>query len=173
MKDYNKQAKEFLVSTGVDIKMVFKKNDYHFKEDTDKRDIYSVTISRGSRSFTFDFGQSIAKSCKIRDTKLSHDYTMDGKGINCNKKIVDMAKFRAGFPTGYMIEVKGNEPTAYDILTCLTKYDPNTFEDFCDNFGYNTDSISAVDTYKAVKKEWKNVQTIWTDKEIELLIEIQ
>ena len=173
MNNYEQQAKEFLISTGVDIKTVFKKNDYHFKGDKDKRDIYSVTISKGSRAFTFDFGQSIAKSRKIRDTKLSHDYSMDGKGINCNKRIVDMAKFRAGFPVGHIIEVKGSEPTAYDILACLTKYDPNTFEDFCSEFGYSIDSISAMETYKAVKKEWKNVQTIWTDKEIDLLIEIQ
>lgn len=173
MNNYEQQAKEFLISTGVDIKTIFKKNDYHFKGETDKRDIYSVTISRGSRSFTFDFGQSIAKSRKIRDTKLSHDYTMDGNGINCNKRIVDMAKFRAGFPAGQIIEVRGSEPTAYDILACLVKYDPNTFEDFCGDFGYSTDSIIAVDAYKEVKEEWKNVQTIWTDKEIDLLREIQ
>ncbi len=30
-------------------------------------------------------------------------------------------------------------PTAYDILACLTKYEVGTFDDFCSNFGYDTD----------------------------------
>lgn len=172
MSEHEQQAKEFLASTGVEIKTMFKKNDFHFHSDTDKRDIYSVTISRGSRSFTFDFGQSIAQSKKLRDTKLNQDFSMTGKGINCNKNIIDINKYLAGFPAGQFKEVKGIEPTAYSILACLIKYDPNTFEDFCSEFGYSTDSISAMGTYRAVKEEWKNVQTIWTDKEIELLTEI-
>lgn len=29
-------------------------------------------------------------------------------------------------------------PTRYDILACLTKYDPGEYEDFCCEFGYET-----------------------------------
>ena len=29
-------------------------------------------------------------------------------------------------------------PTEYDVLACLTKYDPGNYEDFCSEFGYET-----------------------------------
>ena len=32
------------------------------------------------------------------------------------------------------------KPSVYDIFACLQKYDPETFEDFCAEFGYDTDS---------------------------------
>lgn len=31
-------------------------------------------------------------------------------------------------------------PTCYDILACLTKYDPGDYEDFCSEFGYETET---------------------------------
>lgn len=64
-------------------------------------------------------------------------------------------------------------PTAYDILCCLTKGDPGTFEDFCNDYGYDEDSRSAERIYNAVVEEWKKVQTLWTEEEIEKLWEIQ
>lgn len=64
-------------------------------------------------------------------------------------------------------------PTAYDVLACLTKYDPGTFEDFCSEFGYDEDSRNAEKTYNAVKDEWQNVRALFTDSEIEQLQEIQ
>ncbi len=54
-------------------------------------------------------------------------------------------------------------PTAYDVLACLTKNDPGSFDDFCSEFGYSNDSIKALSTYKAVVSEWKKVKRIWGD----------
>ena len=49
-----------------------------------------------------------------------------------------------------------NHPTAYDLLTCITKSGPGSFEDFCSEFGYDNDSRSA-------EKTWKSVQgPIWS-----------
>lgn len=64
------------------------------------------------------------------------------------------------------------EPTMYDILACLTKYDPETFEDFCSSYGYDTDSRSAKKIYKAVVKEYDNMCKLFNDKELEVLNEI-
>lgn len=64
-------------------------------------------------------------------------------------------------------------PTAYDVLTCLQKYDVGTFENFCGEFGYDEDSRTAERTYKAVLKEYQMVCDIWTSDEIEQLAEIQ
>ena len=63
-------------------------------------------------------------------------------------------------------------PTYYDVLACLTKYDPNSFEDFCSDFGYDTDSISDKKTYKAVKNEWQDVSRVFSDSDIEAMREI-
>ena len=65
------------------------------------------------------------------------------------------------------------KPSAYDVLAGLTNYDPDTFEEFCSSFGYDTDSRKAEKTFKAVVKEWENVKNLWSDKEIEKLQEIQ
>lgn len=66
-----------------------------------------------------------------------------------------------------------NKPTAYDVLACLEKYEVGTFADFCSEFGYDIDSRKAYKVYKAVMKEWKNVELLFTPEQIELLQEIQ
>jgi len=67
----------------------------------------------------------------------------------------------------------GNPPRAYDVLACIGKNDPGLFEEFCREFGYETDSRRAEKTYKAVVKEWKNVSAFFTAEELEALQEIR
>lgn len=169
MNNYEKMANDFLLSTDTIITMEFLKNDYHFDDDKTKRDIYKVTIKRGNRKFSFNFGQSLQNSAKLRDPRNGNEFTMDGGCLKGNTKILDVERYRSAVK---LIEVKGNAPTNYDILACLTKYELGTFEDFCGNFGCDTDSIRAKKTYKAVEKEYNNVCKIWSDSEIERLQEI-
>lgn len=79
---------------------------------------------------------------------------------------------RYTFNFGQSIAAGNVEPTMYDILTTLTKYDPETFENFCSEYGYNTDSIKALNTYKAVKREFNGVNRLFNDI-LEELQEIQ
>ena len=65
-----------------------------------------------------------------------------------------------------------NLPTAYDVLACLTKYDPGTFDEFCSEYGYNTDSRQAFKTYKAGVREWKNMEKLFSPEQSEALQEI-
>ena len=67
---------------------------------------------------------------------------------------------------------KSNEPSKYDILSCLVKYDPGTLGDFCSEFGYDTDSRKAEKIYNAVEGEWLKVQSLFNDDELEILREI-
>ena len=67
----------------------------------------------------------------------------------------------------------GEKPNEYDILSCLNKYPTDTFADFCSEFGYDDDSRKAFKTYKAVKREWENVNKLFTAEQLELLQEIQ
>lgn len=79
---------------------------------------------------------------------------------------------RYRFTFGQSIANAGEAPSEYDVLACLTKYDPNSFEDFCSDFGYDSDSRRAEKTYKAVCKEWENITKLFTSEEIEQLQEI-
>ena len=63
-------------------------------------------------------------------------------------------------------------PTAYDVLSCLTKYDPGTFEMFCGELGYDTDSRRAERVYYNVKLEFFNVRGFWNPEELRKLREI-
>ena len=51
----------------------------------------------------------------------------------------------------------------YDILSCLTKYDPETLENFCAEFGYDINSRDSKKTYNAVCKEYKAVEILFGD----------
>lgn len=64
-------------------------------------------------------------------------------------------------------------PSLYDVITVMTKYDPETFEDFCDTFGYDQDSRSAEKTYRAVKKEYNAMKRLFSEEELEILNYIQ
>ena len=53
-----------------------------------------------------------------------------------------------------------------DILYSLildSQFSNETFDDFCDNFGYNNDSIKANEIYRACQKNSKKVKTFITD----------
>lgn len=76
------------------------------------------------------------------------------------------------FNFGQSIFNGSQEPTIYDVLTCLQKYDVGTFENFCDEFGYTNDR-KAERIYKAVVKEFKNMSRLFTPEELDLLSEIQ
>lgn len=66
------------------------------------------------------------------------------------------------------------EPTAYDILACLTKSDPGTLEDFCSDFGYDVfeDRRQSFKTYNAVQKEYNNLARLFSEDELGEMQEI-
>ena len=73
----------------------------------------------------------------------------------------------------YNTERHIKDVTAYNVLACLTKYDPGTFEDFCACYGYNNDSITDHKIYKAVFKEYNSLARIFTAEQLEEMQEIQ
>ena len=171
MNEYIKQAEDFLTATNTIMSVEFLKNDYHFNGDEHKRDIYNVTFKRGDRSFTVVFGQSVMDSARLVHTTTGNEFSIGGGCIKGKLKILNVEKYKKSVGKE-LIEVAGVPPTAYNVLTCLQKYEVGTFEDFCSEFGYDTDSRSAKKTYKAVCKEFEDVQKIWTDEEIEMLQDI-
>lgn len=154
----------------------FKENRRYFPNDKETRDVYDVKITRGSRVWSFEFGNSIA------DSEFVAVYGKSRYKIPSEMRTKTLAEIK-----GYVIMnlqyyfgqlaadkiIMPKPPTEYSVLSCLTIYDPGSFEDFCNEFGYDPDSKTADRVYGAVKEEWLNVCRIWNDSEIEELCEIQ
>ena len=175
--DYNQQAADFLQATGTEFKAEFLKHAKHFDSDKEARDIYGITLKRGARSYFFEFGQSINASgeYQVREhlvNKLWCQQVTGGKRCLSAKEFKAL-KWMTGIERDVLKNVNFSAPSAYDVLACLTKNDPGTFENFCSEFGYDADSRSAKKTYKEVCDEWKNVAMLFNDEEINELQEIQ
>lgn len=163
-----KQANDFLAKTNTIFNAKFLKHSNHFINDKNTRDIYEITLKRGNRSYTFNYGQSINRSClfKVKNYPKYKNMGWATKkealmqlGYNEEKNIYKNPDF--------------SEPKTYDVLSCITKQDPGTFENFCGEFDYDTDNKNAEKTYNAVCNEFKNVAMLFNDDELKELQEIQ
>lgn len=63
-------------------------------------------------------------------------------------------------------------PSMYTVLSCIQKYDPGTLENFCGEFGYDTDSKRADATYLAVKKEYEEFSALFPEGIPEEILDI-
>ena len=117
---YDLQAENFAKKHNVKLSIIgdpkYKK---YFTGDEDSRYVFKLRLTRDGKSYTFNFGQSIAAGAEY--------------------------------------------PKLYDVLSCLTKYDPESFNNFCSEFGYDEDSRTVKRTYKAVCKEWEAVNRMFFD----------
>lgn len=68
---------------------------------------------------------------------------------------------------------QGRDPSEYDVLACLEYNTPESFEEFCSEYGYDTDSRKAEKTWKACLRQSKALRRIFTESAIELLQEIR
>lgn len=169
--DYEEQANDFLMKTGTKFECKFIKTGKHFADDKDERDIYQITLTRGARSYSFSFGNSVNNSGKYiisiyvqNSLKLSRKFAHENEIKNMRYGLIksDMTLNKNFAP-----------PSSYCVLACLTKYDPDTFENFCSEFGYDTDSKKAEKIYLSVKDEYMNVCMLFNTDELELMQEIQ
>lgn len=119
-----------------------------------------------------EFAAKHSVKMKINEVNYGKHFTDDKE----ERYIFNITLSRKGkrytFNFGQSIAAGDKEPTMYDILTCLEKYESRDFQDFCSNYGYDTDSIKAFNTYKAVDREYKAVVRLFGDI-MEELQEIQ
>lgn len=164
---YTKTASEFLKDANATCNIEFggiSKNQTW--KDNEKRKWYDVTISTPNGNMNFVFWDSI--------------YNTEMYLITLEQYVEKKFGYRFE-DTTYLEQVKASKeldklkkenPTAYDILSCLTKYDPGSFEDFCFEYGYDDDSISALQIYLGVVKEYHDLKRIFTDEQMERLRDI-
>lgn len=176
MSEYTEQAEQFIAKHELEFRAVLIGNDCPIfcKDAEENRDMdkvnvyprrthlhgkhYRCTFSRKEKShFAVDIWNSYADE--------EQNYFCTG-GRNWPSLAVD---YRMAD------KYKGKKPVkvqAYDVLACITKSDPGTFDDFCSEFGYDTDSRKAEQVYYAVVKEWRNVERFFTTDELTELQEI-
>ena len=173
LSKYDIQANEFLEKTNTEIKIVFKEYAKYFHTDKEPRDIYNITLIRGNRKYTFTFGNSLHNSgfyVQIGNIKhmLPRDKT-DSKYLNyfiknnINSNYIEK-KDKIHYPV---------PPSPYDILSCLEKYEYESFDDFCDEYAYDPDSRSAERIYNACREQYLQLCSLYSEEEMEMLRDIQ
>lgn len=69
----------------------------------------------------------------------------------------------------------GSQPTPYSILACISSdaYTPDTFEEYCSEYGDNPDSLKAKQTFNRCASFARRLRAFFTPAELEQLSEIQ
>jgi len=158
MNKYEKQAQDFLDKTATTFSAEYVDYRVYFEGDKGKRDVYLITLKRGNRSFSFEFGQNMNASGvywkygdRLKGVSRKRDYPFNDWDKNKN--------FSA--------------PTPYGVLASMVSYDVGDFEEFCGRFGYSTDSRNAEKAYRAVKDEYMQLMTLFSDSELEEMGKIE
>ena len=182
MSEFDIQAQKFIDATNTVMTIKFLKFAKHFINDKDYRDIYEVTLTCGDRNYTFNFGQSLNdsgfklryKSGTAKGQEVKYNWEnqaiINSNGDAKEFKKICIQKFGN---LGNLEIINPIPPSPYDIFASMTKENPESFSIFCDNYGYDEDSIKAQKIYDAVLDEWKNIQILYDDEELDMLREIQ
>ncbi len=169
---YDKAVEVVAKKYNLEFKAEFLENNYHFQGDKDKRDIYNITLKRVNRKYIFKFGQSLNKSgFYAQYGRQKYDLPREKMDLKNHELVIYVKRqFNRDFKNATKDTIiYPIAPTLYDVLTCLQKYEVGTFENFCDDFGYDTDSRTAKKTYKAVVKEYDKMCSLFSNDELEVL----
>jgi hypothetical protein len=188
MNGYDQQAEKFLKETKTTFKAEFLRHGKHFIDDKEERDIYQITLTKGERSYTFNFGQSLDESglflSNLKGKRTGHrgfilpdEMRKDLERAEKQKEPREIKqRFRRWFKKEYFslsgLKWEFKYPSAYDVLACLQKHEVGTLKDFCGQFGYSEDSIKASKIYEGVKNEYENLKMLYTEAELEKMREI-
>ena len=135
MNEYEKQALDFCEKYGVNVEINYLKTDRYFSDDNEKRDIYTVKITRGEKVYDFTFGDSI------------HDTELRKKAILNRKK-----------------PKKPTEYNVLTCLTKYDVGDFDDFiADFGYSFKTEREYIKIKQIYFNVVDEYRNVMRLFSD----------
>ena len=157
--NYKKQANDFCDKYNVKIDIVKSTNQSPpLWNDNGKHGYkYDITITRGNVTRSFPFWDSLHN--KELEATLQEAKTWRFVGGVLNGVWRDSSYIQKFLKNNTI-----TTPTNYDVLACLTKYEPGSFNNFCGDYGYNNDSIQARKTWEAVVNEWHEVvQPLFSD----------
>ena len=128
-------------------------------EDKQKMDSFQVTLSYQGREMTTTFKMGLGH--RIVDKIARYELDKYGLGKYAGKKIPYNIK------SSYRVILekfpKATQPEIADVLYCLLSdalYGQDTFEDFCYNYGYDTDSRKALEIYLVCQKTEKDLRKL-------------
>jgi len=156
-----KQAEDFLTRTNTKCLITYSHTaPSDFSGANHKHDMYNVVLERNKRTYAFVFTDS------LRNTQR-REYARDARSLLYTRDDREARKLGFKVTAGRLnkdelLEAR-KPPTAYDVLACLTKYDPGSFENFCADYGYSTDSRKGLAIWEAVHTEYAGVLQLFSD----------
>lgn len=170
MTEYQAQAKQFLADSNatMEISFIGKEIPSHWLGETKPHNKYQFTITTPKGKYTSYFWDSLHNTEVSEVSERTYAQQKYKASYDCLRSH-EKAKARAE-----LAKLKANAiPTEYDILACVEKYGYDSFSDFCAEFGYSTDSISARETFLACGEEYVCLRRIFTEEQMEELRKIQ
>lgn len=177
--DYKKQGEDFLTATGTTLEVIetVPQIKPHW-DDSDKHISYSVTLKNERGSYTFNFWGSIydfemvlrAKLVEERHDTQSPQYFSVKEFLKQKGQPIGMTGIDARRLSEKTREAV--KPNAYDVLASMYLLYSDTFEDFCAEYGYDTDSIKAERTYKEVLQQDRMLRKLFTNDQLDQLSDI-
>lgn len=163
MTEYEAQAKQFLADCNatMEIKFIGREIPTHWLGETKPRNKYQFTITTPKGKYTSYFWDSLHNTEMSTISERTYAQQKYRASYDCLRSH-EKAKARAE-----LVKLKAKaRPTEYDILACVEKYGYDSFSDFCSEFGYSTDSISARETFLACGEEYAGLRRIFTDEQM-------
>ena len=169
MNEYQAQAKQFLADCNatMEIKFIGREIPTHWLGETKLRNKYQFTITTPKGKYTSYFWDSLHNTEMSTISEITYAQQKYKASYDCLRSH-EKAKVREELTK---LKAKAR-PTEYDVLACLEKYSYDSFSDFCAEFGYSTDSISARETFLACGEEYAGLSRIFTEEQMEKLREI-
>lgn len=145
--EYLQQAINFLYHTDTTIIIKYAYQGKPENWDIEKPvNVYRVTLRNKNHEYSFNFYSSLHDTYGPSTRGISWNAVREHEQNN-NRKI-----------------------RIYDVLACLQIDYSEDFEDFCNNFGYLTDSMKALKVYNEVRTETKNIKKLWPDEESQKML---
>lgn len=167
--EYTKQAEKILKDAGATMETNLQGRAINTAwKEKQLRNLYAVTITTPRGSYTFDFWDS------VRNTEITQMTAQEYARKHLRRLWEDMTHTEQQKARIELAKAqKEARPDCYDVLACLTKYDPGTFENFCSEYGYDEDSRAAERVYIAVQNEYANLKRIFDPEQLEAMQEIE
>ena len=154
------------------------------KDEEWQHDLFNVTFVNGRKLINTEFktglGHRVLKSKKGTMSSLATKYNKELLKVNIEKGLTPIeSDFISNNGWSKSLYVGGScfavSPTAASVLySLLLDYDYayELFEDFCDNLGYDQDSIKALEIYKACQKNAKQLKEVFTYSQLNVIREL-
>lgn len=169
MIDYQAQAKQFLADCNatMEINFIGKEVPTNWFGETKPHNKYQFTITTPKGKYTNVFWDSLFR------TEVSEMTAEDFAKKKYKAHYQDLTMYHKSSVLRDLKSLKAKAvPTEYDVLACVEKYGYDSFSDFCAEFGYSTDSISAREIFLACGEEYAGLRRIFTEEQMEKLREI-